>query len=224
MSPVILFAGTVFMGFFAIMNPVANTPVFISLTKNIDSEKTKRKIAFHSILYSFIIVTLFCISGHFIFKAFGITLPAFQITGGILLFFVGMNMLHGKTSNIQHPSTDDHKEHIRKQVLQANENVAISPLCMPILAGPGTIATAMNFVGANATTKLSPVVHISVVVFIFAVMCLITFLMFISGDKLVKYLGKGFINVISRIMGLILSVIAVQMVIAGVTHLIKADF
>ncbi|MCF8233204.1 MAG: MarC family protein [Bacteroidales bacterium] len=216
---IILFAGTVFMGFFAIMNPIANTPVFISLTNNVESSAGRRKIAFNAIFYAFIIVSVFCIAGHIIFKLFGITLPAFQITGGILLFVVGMHMLNGKHSTVVHPSTDSHKNTIKQQVAEGNSNVAITPLAMPILAGPGTIATAMNFIGSS--TKLGNIEQVVVVIVIFAIMCFISFLLFIGGAKLIKLLGHGLVNVISRIMGLILAVIAVQMVISGLNGVLK---
>ncbi len=221
-SSIILFAGTVFMGFFAIMNPIANASIFISLTANIESQRAKKGIAIKSVLIAFIIVSLFCIAGHLIFKLFGITLPAFQITGGILLFFVGMNMLNGKKSDVQHPSTEKHINAVKKQVDEGDLNVAISPLAMPILAGPGTIATAMNFVGAS--TDLNPIIHVALVVIMFAAMCLITFLLFIGGGRVVAFLGHGLINVISRIMGLILAVIAVQMVLAGINGALKLYF
>jgi multiple antibiotic resistance protein len=221
MDNIIAFSGTVFMGFFAIMNPLANTPVFVSLTKNMSSRKDVKNVAYKAILYAFIIVTLFCISGQIIFKLFGITLPAFQITGGILLFSVGMKMLHGQPSNVQYPSTDLHKELVKKQVDDASSSVAISPLALPILAGPGTISTAMNFVGATSTTHSGYLLHTGVVIFIFAIMCAITLLMFLGGNRLIKVLGHGLINVISRIMGLILAVISVQMVISGINNALK---
>lgn len=207
------------MGFFAIMNPVANTPIFISLTSNIQSYKTRRKVAIQAVLYSFIIVSVFCFAGHVIFHLFGITLPAFQIAGGILLFFVGMHMLNGQKSSIQHPSSQKHIDAVKKQVDEGKTNVAISPLAMPILAGPGTIATAMNFV--EAPTKIDPILQIILVVVVFAAMCLVTFIMFIGGEKLIKFLGHGIVNVISRIMGLILTVIAVQMIITGINGAMK---
>lgn len=209
------------MGFFAIMNPVANTPVFVSLTKNIDTERKKKGVAIKAVLYAFVIVALFCFFGHLIFKLFGITLPAFQIAGGILLFLVGMNMLNGKESSIQYPSTDKHKEAIKKQVDDGSGGVAISPLALPILAGPGTISTAMNFVGATSTSGLNPFLHTVLIVAIFAIMCLVTLVLFLTGNRIISYLGNGLVNVTSRIMGLIIAVISVQMVISGVINLVK---
>jgi multiple antibiotic resistance protein len=209
MHELILFSGTVFMGMFAIMNPIANATIFISLTQT-NTPAERLKIAFHAVLYAFIIVGVFCVSGHFIFTLFGITLPAFQITGGILLFFVGYSLLQGKQSAVHHfPKEADA---MIKEKHENNEmNIAISPLAIPILAGPGTIATAMNFVGAS-----SGITHLLIILISFAALCLLTFVLFVYGQKFVNFLGRGVIGVITRIMGLILAVIATQMVITGI--------
>ncbi len=214
MHQIILLLTTVVMGFFAIMNPIANTPIFMGLTSSMD-KKDQRKVAVKSVLYAFIIVTIFIILGKVIFKLFGITLPAFQITGGILLFWVGYNMLQGSHAEVHQPPKEE-REQIESEANNpdSNLNVALTPLAIPILAGPGTISTAMNFVGANS--NLSTVVHVAVVVAAFAFMCFVTFILFISGNKIVGFLGKHVITVISKVMGLILAVIATQMVISGI--------
>ena len=214
MHDIILFCGTVFMGFFAIMNPIANTPIFLGLTQGMQ-KKERQNVAFKSVLYAFIIVLVFCLSGHIIFKLFGITLPAFQIGGGILLFMVGYELLHARQSLIHHPRQKNDNEDSDSNSDQGS-NIAVSPLAIPILAGPGTISTAMNFVGANITVTTS-----IIVIVLFAVMCLITYLMFITGDRFLSLLGKGGVNVITRIMGLILTIIAVQMVIVGINGAIN---
>jgi len=214
MHELILFSGTVFMGMFAIMNPIANTPIFLSLTQS-NTPVERRKLAFQSVFYAFIIVGVFCVSGHFIFTLFGITLPAFQITGGILLFFVGYSMIQGKKSAVHHFPDSADKE-IKQKHEDGEMNIAISPMAIPILAGPGTISTAMNFVGAS-----SGVTHILIVLISFAALCILTFVMFVYGEKLVKFLGRGVIGVITRIMGLILSVIATQMLITGIQGAIQ---
>ncbi len=209
MHEIVLFAGTVFMGMFAIMNPIANTPIFLGLTQS-NTPVERRQIAFHAVLYTFIIVSVFCLSGHFIFKLFGITLPAFQITGGILLFFVGYSLIQGKKSAVHH-FPESSKADIQEKHENNEINIAISPLAIPILAGPGTISTAMNFIGASNDMK-----HILIVIISFAVLCLLTFVLFVFGEKFIHFLGRAVVGVITRIMGLILSVIATQMVIAGI--------
>ena len=198
MNTLLAFSITVFTGFFAIMNPIANVPIFLSLVQGADNE-TKKRIALKSTLIAFVIVVAFVILGKFIFEIFGITIPAFKITGGILIFYVGFEMLQSKKSAVKHIKDAD-----------VDEDIAVSPLAIPILAGPGTIVTAMNFV-----TK-SEIIHISIVIAVFAFMSLLTYLFFRMSDKLVAVLGNNVISVIGKIMGLIIAIIGANMVIEGI--------
>ena len=196
---------SVFMGFFAIMNPVANTPVFLGLTAEDDPE-TRRKVATKALVVSFVIILVFSAAGKLIFGLFGITLPAFRIMGGLLVALVGYHMLQGgEHSSVQHPSEAD-----KKKSLEAELEIAITPLAMPILAGPGTIATAMNFASTGGISEFIMTVGA------FFVLCVISYVFFISGERFVKYIGENGIKVVTRLMGLILAVIGVQMLIDGV--------
>ena len=211
MYGIFIFASTVFMGFFAIMNPIGNMPIFLGLVEGIDKSEQK-KIAWKSVSLAFIIVAAFSIFGSLIFKAFGITLPAFQIGGGILIFVVGYQLLHGKESTMHHPAEGENDRDT------SVEDIAISPLAIPILAGPGTISTAMNFVGEG-----SSFLHIVVVIGVFAAICLITYYCFVFGEKILLHFKKGVVKVITRLMGLIITIISVQMVIAGISNAIKMN-
>jgi multiple antibiotic resistance protein len=193
------FSLVVFTGFFAIMNPVANTPVFLGLAEDQDAA-TRRSTARKAAITAFLIVTVFVLFGHLIFKVFGITIPAFKITGGILVFFVGQEMLRSKKSEL----------HSHDATAGAGKDVAISPLAIPILAGPGTIVTAMNYVTEGVFMKTG------IVILIFALMCFLTYLSFNLGEKIVEKLGKNIILVIAKIMGLIIAIIGTQMVITGI--------
>jgi multiple antibiotic resistance protein len=201
-------AATVFMGFFAIMNPIANVPIFLGLT-DYDDEQTAAALALKSLVWAFLIVTVFAIAGNSIFELFGITLPAFRITGGLVVSLIGYHMLQGNQSNVHHPDEGD-KQGKREAAL----SVAVSPLAMPILAGPGTIATAMNFsVGGN--------IELAVTIAVFAVLCVITYVIFVCGKKFVAFIGTSALGAITRMMGLILAVIGVQMVIDGLNGAFK---
>ena len=196
---------TVFMGFFAMMNPLGNIPVFLGMVKDFDVP-TQNKVALRSVMAAFIIIAVFCIFGHIIFRMFGITLPAFQIAGGIIVFLIGLQMLNARENPI-HSQTREEKD----QMVQEAGNMAISPLGIPLLAGPGTISTAMNFVGIEKS-----ILNVAMVIGIFAIMCLITWLLFLSARKISAKTSPGMLKVVSRIMGLILAVIAVQMLINGI--------
>lgn len=189
---------SVFMGFFAIMNPIANTPIFLGLVDGEDTDN-KKKIAATASITAFLIVASFIMAGKYIFELFGITIPAFKITGGVLIFFVGFEMLMSKKSKI-------HNNAVSSDPI----NIAISPLAIPILAGPGTIVTAMNYV-TNAN-----LVHTGIVIAIFALMIFLTYVAFSLSEIIVKKVGPNLIAVIGKLMGLILAIIGTKMITEGI--------
>lgn len=193
-----LFAIAVFTGFFAINSPAGNIPIFLSLTKQADKQ-TKKKISRKATFIAFVIVTGFIVLGKYVFDLFGITIPAFKITGGILIFFVGFEMIRSQESSIDN-QTD----------INFNEGISISPLAIPILAGPGTIVTAMNF-----TTNAS-YLQLAIIVVMLGLIMWLNYLAFISSEYLVRYIGKNKIIVIEKIMGLIMAIIGTSMFIEGV--------
>ncbi len=195
---ILTFSLTVFMGFFAIMNPIATTPIFLGLVGGRD-DAAKKAIARTSCITAFFIVFFFVILGKYLFQVFGITIPAFKITGGILLFYVGFEMLQSRKSKIHH-----------QEEIELDEGVAISPLAIPILAGPGTIVTAMN----NVTD--GSFLHIAIVIAIFALMTCLTYLAFSLSEPIVKKIGNHLITVIGKIMGLILAIMGTGMAVEGI--------
>lgn len=188
---------TVFLGYFAIMNPVANTAAFIGLTAD-ETKEAQAHIARRALLISFFIVLAFAVLGKTIFHLFGITLPALRITGGILVFQVGYHMLQGHSSSLQ-------KSHDESDV-----DISISPLATPILAGPGTIATTMNF-AANPGNG-----EVLITIAMFALLCFVTFVFFKYSKAIVTFFGQRGLKIITRMMGLILAVMGTQMLIHGI--------
>jgi multiple antibiotic resistance protein len=209
METLVLHTATVFMGFFAIMNPIANVPIFLALTEG-DDKATRKSVAARSTMLAFVIIALFSLAGNIIFNLFGITLPAFRITGGLLVFVIGFHMLQGGPSKVHQPSQADNQASRESEL-----GIAVSPLAMPILAGPGTIATAMNFSAGGGFAELA------ITVAAFAVLCGITYILFIFGEKFVSFIGAGALGVITRMMGLILAVIGIQMLIEGLQGAFK---
>jgi len=189
---------TVFMAFFAFMNPIANIPIFVKLTEG-QNEKKKKEIAKTSTIVAFLIVLAFILIGQYIFQIFGLTIPAFKVFGGVLIFFIGFDMLHSKKTSVHvdnEPSFDD--------------GIAISPLAIPILAGPGTIVTAMNFVvKAN-------LLNLVITVFIFGVITILTYYAFIYSSYIVRFVGDKKFIIVGKIMGLIIGVLGANMLIQGI--------
>lgn len=195
-----------FMSFFAIMNPISNLPAYMALVAD-DSQKISRKIAFKSLLIAFIIVTVFVFSGDLIFKVFGITIVSFRIAGGILVAVIGYHMINGNHS----PS---YKGMEQQAVNSDPMSIAISPLAMPLFAGPGTITTALSLANGGLRNQLITVVA-------FALLCVITYLLLRSAKQIAGFLGKNLMKIITKMMGLLLFSIGIQMIITSVQSLIK---
>lgn len=195
-----------FMAFFAIMNPISNLPAYMALVAD-DSQKISRKIAFRSLLIAFVIVTVFIFSGDFIFKIFGITIVSFRIAGGILVAVIGYHMINGNHS----PS---YKGMEQQAVNSDPMSIAISPLAMPLFAGPGTITTALSLANGGLQNQLITVVA-------FALLCVITYLLLRSAKQIAGFLGENLMKIITKMMGLLLFSIGIQMIIVSVQTLLK---
>ena len=195
-----------FMAFFAIMNPISNLPAYMALVAD-DSQKISRKIAFRSLLIAFVIVTVFIFSGDFIFKVFGITIVSFRIAGGILVAVIGYHMINGNHS----PS---YKGMEQQAVNSDPMSIAISPLAMPLFAGPGTITTALSLANGGLQNQLITVVA-------FALLCVITYLLLRSAKQIAGFLGENLMKIITKMMGLLLFSIGIQMIIVSVQTLFK---
>lgn len=195
-----------FMAFFAIMNPISNLPAYMALVAD-DSQKISRRIAFRSLLIAFVIVTVFIFSGDFIFKVFGITIVSFRIAGGILVAVIGYHMINGNHS----PS---YKGMEQQAVNSDLMSIAISPLAMLLFAGPGTITTALSLANGGLQNQLITVVA-------FALLCVITYLLLRSAKQIAGFLGENLMKIITKMMGLLLFSIGIQMIIVSVQTLLK---
>lgn len=195
------FTITVFTGFFAIMNPIANLPAYVALVQGADKDERKQ-MRKKAVTVAFFIVLSFIVLGKIIFSLFGLSIPAFKITGGILIFLAGFDMVRSKD-----PGRLD-KEDMQK--LKFDQSVAISPLAIPLMAGPGSIVTAMTFVSGK------DLISTGIVIVMFAFICLLHYFIFQMSSAIVKRLGQSVITVIGRIMGLIIAVIGTGMVLEGI--------
>jgi len=198
------FAVTVFAGFLAISNPIASTPIFLAITEN-ETNEMRKQIARRAVVVAFIIVAVLCVTGKWLFALLGITLSALQLTGGAIAFIIGYRMLQGDSSNIQvpHPSVVDSSD------FSSGLDMAISPLAVPILVGPGTIATALSYSGHGGFAE------VSITIVAFGLLCVVTYLLFVFGKPLVRYLGRTGIRALNRLMGLVLAVVGVQLLLNG---------
>ncbi|NJE08783.1 neutral amino acid NAAT transporter SnatA [Thermococcus sp. M39] len=187
---------------FAITNPIGAVPVFLSVTHGI-SLRDRVRIAKKVIITVFLTLVIFAVIGEWIFSFFGSSVDAFSIAGGILLFRMALDMLSGQISKVK--ISEEEAEEITL------EDIAIIPLAIPLISGPGAITTVMLYMAKSPT-----VVEKSMVLLAVLLVSITTYLILLSADKVEKKLGKVGIKVLTRMMGLILASIAVQMVINGI--------
>jgi multiple antibiotic resistance protein len=187
----------------SIVDPFAALPFFLAFTGGME-RGTQARTARVATLTCFLVLATFGVAGTFIFSFFGITIPAFKIAGGILLFGVGLEMMRGKQSETRSTSEE-------KAEAEAKQDVAIIPMGLPLLSGPGAIATVMVLVGKAKTWPERFGVYAAIVA-----VSVLTFAVLRSAAVVARVLGRTGINLIGRIMGLILAATAIQFVMDGV--------
>ncbi len=209
----ITFALTAVAGYFALANPIANTPVFIALTTG-DNAEVQRMIARNSVLTALIVVVIFSLAGKLIFEMFGVTVAALRIAGGILVSIIGYQMLQGRSSSVQVPRQVEGEEP-PPDIVEAQLSVAVSPLGVPMIAGPGTIAAAVSF---SANPGL---LNTLVSILAFSLIAGITYAMFMQAARIVRFLGQTNLTVVTRLMGLVVAAIGVEMVLTGASETVR---
>ena len=188
---------------FTLINPIGISPILIIMTERF-SNKEKINIAQKGSLTAFITLILFSLLGSVIFNFFGITIEAFQIMGGILFFRNGLRMLDSKIGRSRTTPAEQEES-------EESDDIAVSPIGIPLIAGPGAITAAMLL--SSQTPQLYS--YFTLIFSIFFVLSLV-YLILRNGNVILKLLGTTGIRIIQRLMGLILMVIAVQFVINGV--------
>lgn len=202
MTELLQFALVTFTSVLFIVDPIAVVPTYLVITQ--DETPAQRAVtARRACIAAALILIVFTLGGRLIFQLLGITFPAFRIAGGLILWLVAMDMLHGvRTTQESAPEISEGR---------VKEDVAITPLAMPMLAGPGAISTTMVLAGQARTPMRLVVVYGSIVLTM-----VIAWLTLRVATRVLTRLGQTGIRVMTRIMGLLLAAIAVQFVVTGV--------
>jgi len=190
----------------AIVNPIGSVPIFISATdgwSKPDRDKTAQTVA----LTVFIVLAVSAFIGDAVLNFFGISIPSFQVGGGILLMLISISMMHGKQGGTR--QTDE-----EALSLSEREVIAIVPLSIPLLAGPGAISSMI----LNAQQQSSFLGHLSLIIPVFIIAVIIWLVLKLS-NAISHQLGTIGINIVTRLMGLILAAMAVEFIAHGLTGL-----
>ena len=201
MNDFVQFALITFTSVLFIVDPFAAVPSYLVMTQS-ETADERRRTARRACIAMAVLLIVFAAGGQLIFRAFGITLPAFRVAGGLILWFVAVDMLRGQRS------TQESREELAEGV--AKEDVAITPLAIPVLAGPGAISTVMVLSGEARDLSHGAVVYLAIVL-----TALISYWSLRLAERLVAYLGQTGIRVMTRIMGLLLAAVATQFILTG---------
>ncbi len=202
------FAVVALSAVFFVIDPIAIVPVFLSITSG-DSPEQRRKTAVRAALATWLTLSIFALAGGLIFRAFGISLGAFKIAGGIMLLLMAIDMMRAEPSRTR-TSEEEQAEG------RAREDVAIFPLAIPMLAGPGAIASVMVLMSKAAWDPIrTPSVFLAIMI-----TCLATWLLLRSAAAADRWISKNLLRAFERIMGLLLAAVAVEFVAGGVRDMI----
>lgn len=193
-----------FIQMFIIVDPIAGVPVFLGITPD-NSDEERGLMARRGCLAAFGVLVFFLLVGAPLVGYFGITPPAMRICGGILLFFIGLEMLYGRRSGTESSPRE-------RRLAEAKEDISITPLAIPLLAGPGAITTALIFAG-----KAQTLAHHLALFLALAGVLATAFVFLRQADRFMNLVGVLGVTILTRIMGLVLAFLAVQYVIDGAT-------
>jgi multiple antibiotic resistance protein len=202
---VISFALLALSSIIIIINPLGATLIYVSFTTSMD-QITRDTIAKDACRFALIILLTVAVLGTWILQLFGITLEAFRIAGGILLFGIGMEMVYAKTSRTKLTATEKYES-------RDIEDVAMMPLAIPMIAGPGAITTTIVLM--NEAITITPIA-IGIVFSSILISIGVTYFMMRNSDYIIKKIGQREYRAINRLLGMLLIAIAVQFVINGI--------
>ncbi len=191
-----------FPALFAIVNPLGAIGPFLGMTTRDTPDKRIRTARRACMMSAGILIACAGVGG-FIFQFFGITMPALKIAGGALLFLVGMDMINARESGMKGTSEERAEGELK-------EDIAVFPLAVPLLSGPGAIASVFILVERARTPLEHGLIFVSIVLTMF-----LSLIFLRQATRIARYLGATGINVMSRLMGLILTAIAVQFILTG---------
>ena len=207
-APLVRFSVLALSSIFFLVDPFATIPSFLAITQGADPAR-RRRMARKGALTCFIVLTTFAICGQLIFRLFGITLPAFEIAGGVILLLIGLDMLQAKRSATQEATGDTEEG-------AAKEDAGIVPIGIPMLAGPGSISTVMVLVGQVSSIWRW---EMGAILGSIVLTSLISYWVLAGAGRVLKMLGETGIRVLVRVMGLLLVALAMQYFVNGMMDL-----
>jgi multiple antibiotic resistance protein len=207
-APIVRFSLLALSSIFFLVDPFAAIGSFLAITSTADPARRTR-MARKAAVTCFIVLTTFALAGQLIFRMFGITLPAFEVAGGLILLLIGLDMLEAKRSPTQEAHGDTEEG-------ASKEDAGIVPLGIPMLAGPGAISSVMVLVGQVPSVWNW---EMAAIIGSIAVTSLVSYWVFAGAARVRAFMGETGIRILVRIMGLLLVALAMQFFVNGLTDL-----
>lgn len=198
-----------FTSFFAIINPLGVMPVFMTMTADL-TDKQRKKTALKAVFTAFITLLLFAFSGQLMFRFFGISVDGFRVVGGIIFFIMGFDLLQARISKIKMD-----EEMVKKYV----DDISVTPLGIPIIAGPGAITNAIVLMEDSAHLSLKVILILTIIITLG-----LTYVVLLGAGKIGRLLGETGNKITMKLMGLIMMVIAVEFFFAGLKPILQSIF
>lgn len=200
MNELLTFGILSFTSFFTLINPLGTMPIFMTMTADLN-QSHRTKTAQKASIVSFITIIIFAFSGQLLFNFFGISVNSFRVVGGVIFFLMGMDMLQARLGKVKLKDSE-----IKSYV----NDISVTPLAIPMICGPGALTNAIVMMeDANSVDKKIVLIVATLLVII------LTYIILYSSSKIIKILGETGINVMMRLMGLIVMVIAVEFFFSG---------
>jgi multiple antibiotic resistance protein len=193
---------------FFVIDPIANVPIFLTITAADDAAQ-RRRIALRAALATWVTLSVFALAGGLIFQAFGISLGAFKIAGGLMLLLMSIDMMRAQPSPTRTTAEEQGEARTR-------DDIAIFPLAIPMLAGPGAIATVMVLMSRAGWH----VVRTTAVFLAVTVTCAAAWLLMRGAANAERLLPKTLLRALERIMGLLLAAVAVEFIAGGIRDML----
>jgi MarC family membrane protein len=193
-----------FITLLVVVDPPGVVPIYVALTQDANPSE-RRSILVRAVLIAFGVALFFLVAGRAVLGYLGVTVHAFSISGGILLFVAAMPMLFGQRGGLQAPEP--------KEKGSVGHDISVFPLAMPLLSGPGTIATVLLLTSQAGSDRR----RLAAIGIAMAVVFLVSFVSLYLGARLIRLLGEGGVHIATRVMGIVLAALAVQYVLNGIT-------
>jgi multiple antibiotic resistance protein len=201
------FAVLCFITLFTMVNPLPVVPVYLAMTRGLPAPQARR-VALKATMTALLVMAVFALGGRLIFQFFQISIDSMRIVGGVLFFLIGFDMLQARPTRTKHDE---------ESVAEYVEDIAITPLGTPMLSGPGTITSVILLMNESAT-----LLHRAELFAAMLVVAVLTYLILVNGQRILRRIGSSGNKVLTRLMGLIVMVIAVESFFAGLRPIVRS--